>query len=372
VSSLGRYIFVQLLGPLGFITIALTGVVWLMQGLRFLDLIINKGLSLGDFLYLTLLLLPGFLTMILPIAMVCAVMVVYLRLEADSETIVMRAAGFGPWRFVMPALLLAGMVGGIMLSLTTYFAPAGYRTFKDMQFVVRNNVASILLQEGAFTQVVTGVTAYVRERVSDGELLGLLVHDARDPSRPVTIIAERGSLVSTADGPRFVLATGHRQELDKARGQLSWLYFDEYAFDLGGFAVAPETRWREGSERFLHELLQPSSNLDDIKNRTRFLVEAHRRLTIPLYPTALAAIALATLMWSQFSRRQRWGRVAVVALAAVLFELVGLGLVPILGRSPYLIPLLYVHGLAAIAGGLFLAAYPRRPLGRGLLARGTT
>ena len=62
------YIFRQLIGPMLVVTFSLTGVIWLTQSLRFIDLIINKGLSFWLFLYLTLLLLPSLLTVILPIA----------------------------------------------------------------------------------------------------------------------------------------------------------------------------------------------------------------------------------------------------------------------------------------------------------------
>ena len=43
MNSLARYIFRQLAGPLFVVTLTLTGVVWLTQSLRFLDLIINRG-----------------------------------------------------------------------------------------------------------------------------------------------------------------------------------------------------------------------------------------------------------------------------------------------------------------------------------------
>ncbi|MSO65996.1 MAG: LPS export ABC transporter permease LptF [Alphaproteobacteria bacterium] len=370
VSSLTRYILSQLLGPLGFVTLTLTGVVWLMQSLRFLDLIINKGQSLGSFLAFTLVLLPGFLGFLLPIATFCAVVFVYLRLESDSEIIVMRAAGVSEWRLVVPALLLGLGLAAILYSLTLYLAPLGYRSFKDMQFVVRNNVAAVLLQEGAFTQVINGVTTFVRERLPNGELRGLLVHDERDKDRPVTVMAESGLLVTTADGPRFVVRNGNRQEIDRDRNQLSLLYFDEYGLDIGAFAVAPETRWREGSERFLGKLFHPGPGPDDVKNADRFYAEAHRRLLVPFHPLALIAIALAALLSSDFSRRDRWGRILVGGLAAVLFELVGLGLMPIVGRSIELVPLLYVHVFGTIAAAAYVTLRRKRPLGRRRAASG--
>ena len=62
VRRLQRYILRQLAGPFVFFLLSLTGVIWLTQSLRFVDLIINKGLSAGYFAQLTLLVLPGVLT----------------------------------------------------------------------------------------------------------------------------------------------------------------------------------------------------------------------------------------------------------------------------------------------------------------------
>ena len=48
----------------------------------------------------------------------------------------------------------------------------------------------MLLREGAFNQIAPGLTMYVRER--DGqELRGILVHDARDSTAVITLLAER-------------------------------------------------------------------------------------------------------------------------------------------------------------------------------------
>ncbi|MEX2648259.1 MAG: LptF/LptG family permease, partial [Alphaproteobacteria bacterium] len=82
-----RYIARQVTGALVFVTVALTGVVWLSQSLRFVDLIVNKGLSVLAFLTLTLLLLPTFLALILPIALFCAALYTYSRLVADREVV---------------------------------------------------------------------------------------------------------------------------------------------------------------------------------------------------------------------------------------------------------------------------------------------
>ena len=71
MTAICRYILRQLFEATVFITIVLACTIWLTQSLRFVELIINRGLSLGAFLYLTSLLLPSFLVIILPVALAC-------------------------------------------------------------------------------------------------------------------------------------------------------------------------------------------------------------------------------------------------------------------------------------------------------------
>ncbi len=360
MNSLTRYIFRQLAGPLFVVTVTLTGVVWLTQSLRFLDLIINRGLSTSGFVYLTLLLLPGFLTLILPIAAFCAALFVFYRLDTDSELVVMRAAGLSQGRLVAPAIWMSGILALVLFSLTLYLQPLGFRTFKDVQFEVRHNFAPVLVQEGVFNNFVSGVTVYVRQRLTNGELLGLLIHDSREGTRPVTMMAERGKLVMTADGPRFVMVNGNRQEIDRAGGQVSLLYFDQYTLDLGEIAAAPEVRWREAGERYVAELFDPGTTPDDVDNFYKLRAEGHRRLVTPFYALALTLIALAGVISGEFQRRSRWTRLAAAGAGAILFEFVALALGPLVTALPALTPLLYLHVIAAIAiAGWFIFFNPR-------------
>jgi lipopolysaccharide export system permease protein len=349
MNSLGRYIFRQLAGPLFFVTITLTGVVWLTQSLRFLDLVINRGLSTSGFLYLTLLLLPGFFTLILPIAAFCAVLFVYYRLDSDSELVVMRATGVSQARLVQPALALGGLLAIVLFALTLYLQPLGFRAFKDMQFVVRHNYAPVLIQEGVFNSFITDVTVYVRERQANGELLGLLIHDSRNADRPVTMMAERGKLVMTDEGPRFVMVSGNRQEVERANGRVSLLYFEQYTLDLGEIASSPQVRWREAGERFIGELFRPGNGPDDIRNADKLRAEGHRRLVTPFYAIALAMIALAGVISGEFRRRARWRRLAVAGIGAIVFELTALGLGPLVTSVPALAPAYYLHVIVTLA-----------------------
>ncbi|MCY4478294.1 MAG: LptF/LptG family permease, partial [Rhodospirillales bacterium] len=92
-----RYLLRQLIGPFLLVTLGLTAVVWLSQSLRIIDLIVNKGLSFSAFLLMSMLVLPTFLSAILPIALFCSLLFVYNKLTIDSELVSLRAAGGRQW-----------------------------------------------------------------------------------------------------------------------------------------------------------------------------------------------------------------------------------------------------------------------------------
>ncbi|MBY0430032.1 MAG: LptF/LptG family permease, partial [Rhodospirillales bacterium] len=232
----------QLLVGMVFVSVALACVLWLTQSLRFVELIVNKGLSIGVFLYLTLLLLPNFLIVILPISLFAVVLFAYNRLNSDRELVVMRAAGMSQWALASPALILAFGATLIGYALNLYFVPRSVQDFRELQWTIRNDISGLFLQEGVFTPVSSGVTVFVRARNSQGELLGVLVHDKRNPDRIVTMMAERGALVRTSNGPRVLMVNGSRQEVAGHTGRLSMLYFDTYAIDFGTSANVGEDR----------------------------------------------------------------------------------------------------------------------------------
>src|SRR5579883_436278 len=108
-SGITRYIFRQLaLGTL-MVGLVLAAMVWLTQSLQFLQFIINKGLAIGDWLKLTLLLMPSFIAVVLPAALFFVVLFVYNKLIVDRELVVVQAAGVSRLGLATPALLMAAI-----------------------------------------------------------------------------------------------------------------------------------------------------------------------------------------------------------------------------------------------------------------------
>ena len=342
-----RYLLRQLVGPFVLVTLGLTAVVWLSQSLRIIDLIVNKGLSLSAFMLMSMLVLPTFLGAILPIAFFCALLFAYNRLNIDSELVSLRAAGVSQWSLAKPALLMATAVAAVSYAIVMYVMPVSHQEFKERQFVLRGDHSLLLLEEGTFNTLSDGVTVYIRGREGNS-LNGILVHDARDPERPVTMMAERGILLRTSQGPRFTLINGHRQRVDRDTSRLSLLNFERYTIDLGDFVQSGGSRHREPRERFIDELLSPDAEGVETM-RGKFLSEAHSRIVTPLFAYVLMAIAMAALLSGNVDRRGYWRRMLAAIAAAVLFEALALFLVNASVKNSQLIPLMYLNPVLVIA-----------------------
>jgi lipopolysaccharide export system permease protein len=350
MTRLDRYILRQSLSLMLFVTAALSAAVWLAQSLRLVDLIVNRGLSIELFLYLAVLLLPRFLDVVLPIGAFIAVLFVFNRLTSESELVVMRAAGVGPMALARPVFVLAGMAFCILISFSLYFLPAGNRAFKDLQFEIRNQFVSALLQEGTFTQISDKLTIYIAGRDTSGQVTGLLINDDRNPQQPVTLLAERGAFVEDGQGSRIIMVNGSRQRFDRATGKLSVLTFDRYTLDLTTLQGAAGARWHDPEELFLPDLFWPPAHLDPAI-RNGFLVEGHQRIVVPLSVLSFVMIPLACLLPGQLNRRGQLRRVLLAIGIAFVFQALDLAAKNLASRHPATIPLMYLIDLLPFALG---------------------
>ncbi|MEX2643376.1 MAG: LPS export ABC transporter permease LptF [Acetobacterales bacterium] len=346
MNQITRYIFRQLVVGTILITLGLMCLVWLTQSLRYVELIVNRGLSATLFLHLTLLLLPSFLALIMPIGVFAMVLFVYNRLLADRELVVLRAAGWNQQQIARPALLLGlvCLVTGYALSL--FVMPESYRAFRDLQFKIRSEFSAILLEEGVFNQITDDLTVHIRGRDPQGDLIGILVHDTRNPQRPVTMMAERGALVVSDGQPRVVMVNGSRQEVERGTGQLKMLYFERTVVDFGNFGDDTGPRYFEPRELPLKELFSVTAADVGQDNVGQHRVEAHSRLTAPLANLAYALIALAAVLGGSYNRLGQVGRVLMAVAAVALLQGGLLGIGNVVTRETDMWPLLYLHALA--------------------------
>jgi len=349
-----RYFLRQVLAPFVFFTLVLTGVMWLAQSLRVIDLIVNNGQSASILLTFAGPLLPLVLSIVFPLAALGATIFALNRLMTDSELVVVYSAGEGRLSSLRAVLVFGVGVSVALAIVTVLLAPIGARAMREKTAEVRSDIASALIQDGRFMHPSDGLTVYIREANGPGDMRGVMVHDAREPEAPVTFNAQRGALMKTESGPRLVMFDGLAQRIDPKSDSLSLLQFDKIGYDLSEFVSDPAKRRRKASEFFFYELIWPDNPDLSERDYGRYISEGHEQLSSPLYGFAIVVVAAAAMLKGSFSRRGYVPRMIAAAVLGVSLRVIGLGLQNVVKSAPEAWPIMYLPPIIASVLALWL------------------
>jgi lipopolysaccharide export system permease protein len=349
MSLVERYIF-RIAGA-AFLAclVALTGVIWVTQALRQLDVVTAQGQTILVFLTVTGLTIPTLVAVIAPVALFIAVLFALNRLNGDSELIVMSAAGMSPFRLMRPFLALGGLVAGLVALLTIYLIPSSFQEIRDLIARIRADFVANIAQEGQFTTLDNGVTFHYRERAS-GALLGIFLQDRREAGRITVYLAERGRTVDHDGGSYLVLENGsvHRQRPNAVDSSI--VVFQRYAIDLSALNQEAAELIYKPRERSTTDLILPDVNEPYYKLQAgRFRSELHDRLSAWLFPLATVFIAFAALGEPRTTRQGRGAAMAGAVLAVVALRVAVFAASSAVVRSPSALMLVYGLPIAAMA-----------------------
>jgi lipopolysaccharide export system permease protein len=344
-----RYIFGIAFSAFAACLIGLTGVIWITQLLRELDLLTGKGQTLFVFLMATALSLPALITVISPVALFIATIYTLNRLNSDSELIVMSAAGMAPSRLMRPFLILSLLVAMLVGLMTMHLMPASLQELRDLVTRVRADFVANMVKAGQFTSLDNGITFHYRERSGDA-LLGIFMQDRRDPDRPIVYLAERGQTVEVNGQPYLVLEKGSVQRQEQNSRDSSIVSFERYAVDLTAFNQEGDEVVYKPRERGTMQLLFPDKEEPYYKvQEGRFRAELHDRLSAWLYPLAMMMIAFAALGDARTTRQGRGLAIAAAVTAVVGVRIAGFAASGAVVRNPLATIGVYGAPLAAIA-----------------------
>lgn len=353
------------------VSLTLACVIMLTQSLRFLELVIQSGASSLLFWHLTVLALPKFLEVIVPVGIMAATAFTYNRMTADSELIIMRAAGNSPLRLARPALILSLILTVMLWGVTMWASPASLTKMQSLKQEIKTQYSVSLIREGVFNDMKNGITVYMKQRTEDGELRGLMIHDNRPelPS-PVTILAKYGKIISASDGYQVIVYDGLRQEYNHDKKNLSNLNFERYTIDLPDENAQIEGRWQKPAERSFIELFYPDlNNVDDQKKLRDFNVEIHKRIISPLLTPCFAIIALIALLSGPIDRRGLSTRIMMATSVVILVQGLYLVLFNLAKDSDAGLIGMYVITIAPVIIGLFTLSEHGERFRRGIFYR---
>lgn len=324
MNSLDRYILRQSLTPLAIILVVVTTIVWMTQTLQRVDILVEYGQGFAVFAFLSILIIPSLLAVIIPFAVFGATVYALYRMHTDSEIAVMFAAGVGRARIAAPLLLVTFIGALVTFYVNVDLMPRSYRVLKERVANIRADFASSLIRSGEFANVVDGFTIYVEEARPGGQFIGLLINDHRNGESPETYMAERAVMQETENGPVMFLRDGNIQRVAQYTGDVSIIRFEEWAINIGNLGQRQGDFYLEETERYLGELFNPDpSKPYDRAFATKLVAEGHARIAGPVYAFAYVFAGLYALIGGAYSRRGYFVRVAAAGAAIFALRVAG-------------------------------------------------
>lgn len=336
------------------VLVSLTSVIWVTQALRGIDLMTAQGQTVLVFLGITGLAIPVLALIIAPLAMLLAVTHTLNRLSADSEVIVMNAAGLSPWRFLRPFMVSTVIVACLISFLAIFLAPECLRALRRWHTEIGADVLANVLQPGQFIRL-DKLVLRVQERRPGGVLSGVFIDDQRNPAERINITAQNGVVQKTDKGSFLVLSDGNLQRFQADKKDPLIVAFKSYAFDMSQFSQAPQSYNYNARERFIGDLISPPKD-DAVAQRSlgQFRAELHDRLLAGLYPFVFVILAFAFLGPPRTTRQGRNFAVSALVLLVLVVRIAGYACSTIAVSSPGAIMVQYAMLLIVAAGSVWM------------------
>ena len=340
-----RYLFGQMIRTTIAVSVTLVGIMWLFQTIRLLEVVINRGAPISNFLLMSVTVIPLWLTIAVPVSAFVAVIWVFQRAVADRELLVMQASGRSALQLARAPLALGILLTLVLIVNSVMVLPQSFGIYKRVQFEVRNSIPTVMLQDNVFIDVVDGLTMLIGEKLDDGLAKDLFIHDERTEGKVITMTARVGQFVERDGLPAVILQEGERIELSKSGDSGATLLFDSHTVTISPKDKTVSSQMPiDMNEDTISNLLNPEkSPYPDYFNQRR--AEGHYRIVSPALALVLILIATVGALFGQV-RRHTWSKRTLLMIVGSIVSISALVSSRSLATSlPSTVPLLYASVL---------------------------
>ena len=308
-SITNRYILKEMFIPFSINVLVFTFLFLMTEMIEIANWIVNYKLSIWSVLAFIFYTLPWFLMFIIPMSVMLAVLLTFLRLSSDNEIVAMKSCGLSIYGLLPPVLIFA-LIGFLLTNfITLYGVPRAKASLEEMAVKVAASNADIGLKERTFNDTFKGVMLYVnRIDLKNQKLIDVFIEDKRQPDIVSTVIAPEGRLIS--EPKRFIyhliLSDGSIHQTNLKERSATSIQFDTYTLSLDfkkemGAVTHKKKHREEMSIAELRRFIGDSANEDEDYYKAKIVL--HRRFSIPVACLALGLLAFPLGVQSQSAKR---------------------------------------------------------------------
>jgi lipopolysaccharide export system permease protein len=358
-KTLYFYTVKEQLVPLGICFFGLCFILITGRLMQLMQYLFSTGLTFLDFVQLIGLAMPKLALYSLPMATLIGVLLAFLRLTADNELIVMRAAGIKFSQFLPSVVSVIFLTTVISLYTAMQLMPTCNTLFRQKLKSLARATLPILLKERTFINTIPKMIFYFQNvDASNLTLQGIFVEDRRESGIQIAIVAERGQIIyqHSKDVLVFRILNGIITRVEEDFENAQTVSFREYELpiNLDELFQSDENKSKHRTEMTFSELTRTiQGGTLEARDRNRHIMEYQMRFALPL--ACLVLGLLAAPLGSCFQHGHRMGGV-ILGLGLFLSYYVLLTGARGLGENGFLPPKLatWIPNLLTLCLGIYL------------------
>jgi lipopolysaccharide export system permease protein len=295
---LHRYVFREIVVPFLFGLSVFTFILLIARLLKLVELVVTRGVPALNIVRLLTYIMPAFLEVTVPMAMLLAILVAFGRLSADSEMVALRSSGLSLYQLVPPVAIFILIATVMTSALSLYARPWGNRSLKKALFDIARTRASAGIKAQVFNDDFPGLVIYAETIDSTSDrLYHVLISDERDATQQNTIFAADGLMISDPEAQAVTLRLrdGFIHTSDARQGTEYQTQFEVYDvnLDLKQMVAGAKERERDPKELTLGQLRRAiAAKQAAHQSFTPELIEFHRKFSIPFACIVFGLVAV--------------------------------------------------------------------------------
>ena len=357
MSRFNIYIIKEILLSFFLLVTLLTGILWLGQGLRHIDLLTNDNISFVSYLSYIIMLIPKITTLTIPVSLFLTILMTLNRIRTDSELVILWASGESSSSILLkPILLVTLSIFFVYLLITISITPYSLNEIRQKIIEIRSSgINSSILQERKFISPTDTLTIFIQER-NGNEIDNLLIHDLKNKNKPQTYIAQKGEFISNENIKLLRLYNGSIQIFNKADQRISEIEYDTYDLDLSPYSKV-ESNHRYSDELFTKEiyynLKDKALNELNIYEKEQF-AEINNRIISPLYIICISILPILVMNYLKSPNSSSVFPISIISFIALSIKILEILMGNLLIENNYLVYLNYLIPFVLLFFFLFI------------------
>jgi lipopolysaccharide export system permease protein len=204
MRTLSRYILGQQIAPFLFGIFIIMFILILDFLYKNLEVLIGKGVPIMVSIELLVLSMGWMIVMAIPMAVLIATLISFMRMSSDNEVVAMKTGGMSLLAIARPVLVAGTVLSFLMIPVHNFVVPETNHMLANLLVSIHRKKPALQLRDGVFMNDIKGYSILV-DKSRGRDIEGVTISKLEEGRPAQTIRADRGEIYFSDDENTLVL-----------------------------------------------------------------------------------------------------------------------------------------------------------------------